>query len=47
MVILGVIGLEMEIYRTSGSDLGGGQDLESKIEMIWAYEEEMHGCSST
>lgn len=42
MVILGVIGLEMKIYMTSGCSLSGGQDVGSKTEMIKACEKEMH-----
>ncbi|KAG5572816.1 hypothetical protein H5410_062582 [Solanum commersonii] len=33
--------LRISMFKKCGSDLCGGQDEESEIEMIWTYEEEM------
>lgn len=46
VAILGEIGLEMKIFGTSWERPRLRTRCGSMAKMVWAYEEEMHGCSS-
>lgn len=43
---VGEIEFEMKIHETSWSNFGGGQDAGNEVEMVQAYDREMHGCPS-
>lgn len=46
MNVLGEIRVEMRIFGTSGSGVGGRQDMRSEVEKVQTCEGDIHRCPS-